>query len=194
MLATSSRWLEGDGWAFEPKLDGWRAVVHVGENGLSVYSRPGRDLTTLVPQLRGLIGAVAPGTVLDGELVAGSGRASSFYRLAPELAAKRERVTFAAFDILAVAGQPVVGLPYAERRARLNSLSFAGPYWCTVPVWTDVEISDLLAACELEGVEGVVAKRLCSRYRPGRRSPHWVTMCRVPSRCRPRRPRETIRV
>ena len=46
-----------------------------------------------------------------------------------------------------------------------------GPAGCTLPVWNDVELSDLLAACELQGVEGLVAKRLRSRYRPGRRRP-----------------------
>ena len=77
MLATASRKLEGGGWAFEPKLDGWRALLHVGEE-VTVYSRPGRDITRDLPQLAGLAGGAVPaGTVIDGELVAGSGRASS---------------------------------------------------------------------------------------------------------------------
>jgi bifunctional non-homologous end joining protein LigD len=194
MLASTSRWLEGDGWAFEPKLDGWRALVHVDARGLTVYNRPGRDLAAAVPHLAPLAEAVSPGTVLDGELVAGSGRATSFYRLAPQFATGREPVTFVAFDVLAVEGQSVISLPYEERRPLLCDLSLVGPYWCTVPVWTDVETSDLLAACELQGVEGLVAKRVRSRYRPGRRSPSWVTMCRDTSACRRRRQRETIRV
>lgn len=52
MLATASRQLDGESWAFEPKLDGWRAIVHVGEEWVSVYSRPGRDVTADLPQLR----------------------------------------------------------------------------------------------------------------------------------------------
>ena len=174
MLATASRRLEGEGWAFEPKLDGWRALLHVGDDQVSVYSRPGRNVTQDVPQLRGLLGAVPAGTVLDGELVAGSGRASSFYQLAPHLSTKRTAVSFAAFDLLALGGRSLIYAPYEERRQQLSDLRLVGRAWCTLPVWTDVEVADLLAACELQGVEGLVAKRVRSRYRPGRRSPDWV--------------------
>jgi len=174
MLATASRTLVGDGWAFEPKLDGWRALVHVGDGHVTVYSRPGRNITECVPQFAALAAAVPAGTVLDGELVAGSGRASSFYRLSPQLSGKRATVTFAAFDLLALEGRSAVWEPYEERRRLLTGLGLQGPAWSTLPAWTDVEVSDLLAACELQGVEGLVAKRVRSRYRPGRRSPDWV--------------------
>ena len=174
MLAISSRRLDGEGWAFEPKLDGWRALVHVGDDQVNVYSRSGRNVTQDVPQLVGLLGAVPAGTVLDGELVAGSGRASSFYQLSPHLSTKRAAVTLAAFDLLALGGRSLIYVPYLERRRLLGDLRLVGPAWCTLPVWTDVEVADLLAACELQGVEGLVAKRVRSRYRPGRRSPDWV--------------------
>ena len=173
MLATASRQLEGDGWVFEPKLDGWRAVIHIGEQ-VNILSRPGRDITESLPQVAGLVRAVPAGTVIDGELVAGSGRASSFYQLSPSLSTKRSVVTFAALDLLALGGRSVIDVPYQERRRLLSELCFLGPAWCTLPAWTDVEVPDLLAACELQGVEGLVAKRVGSRYRPGRRSPDWV--------------------
>ena len=118
--------------------------------------------------------ALPAGTVLDGELVAGSGRASSFYRLSPQLNGKRATVTFAAFDLLALGGRSLLYTPYDERKRLLADLCLLGPAWCTLPVWTDVDLSDLLAACELQGLEGLVAKRVRSRYRPGRRSPDWV--------------------
>ena len=174
MLATARRRLDGEGWAFEPKLDGWRAIVHVGEERVSVYSRPGRNVTADLPQLGALGGAVPAGTVLDGELVAGSGRSSSFYQLSPHLSARRAAVTFAAFDLLALPGRSLIDASYWERRQLLTDLSLIGPAWCTVPVWTDIEVADLLAACELQGVEGLMAKRIPSRYRPGRRSADWV--------------------
>ena len=91
MLATAKRQLFGDGWAYDAKLDGWRAVVHVGGAGVAVYSRPGRDITAMLPSLQALAGVVPVGTVLDGELVAGSGGASSFYRLATLMATRPER-------------------------------------------------------------------------------------------------------
>ncbi len=148
MLATASKRLEGDGWAFEPKLDGWRALVHVGDSGVAVYTRPGRNVTESVPQPAPLADVVPPRTVLDGELVAGSGRVSSFYRLAPQLRGGRAAVSFAAFDLLAIGGRSLLYAPYEERKRLLAELCFLGPAWCTLPVWTDVEVSDLLAACE----------------------------------------------
>jgi bifunctional non-homologous end joining protein LigD len=174
MLAMSARDLRGDNWALEPKLDGWRAVIHVGRGDLRIYTRPGREVSRSVPRLRSLTDSVSPGTVLDGELVLGSGRSASFYRLAPEVAAAGNRVTFAAFDLLALGGRSLVSLTYEERRRLLTDLRVAGPSWCTVPAWTGIEISDLLSACELHDIEGLVAKKLQSRYRPGQRSPDWV--------------------
>ncbi len=88
----------------------------------------------------------------------------------PQLTARRSQVTFVAFDLLAITGRSVVGAPYEERKQLLADLCLMGPAGCTLPRWVDMELSDLLTACELHGLEGVVAKRLCSKYRPGRRS------------------------
>ena len=83
-------------------------------------------------------------------------------------------MAFAAFDVLALDGRPLIYATYQERRRLLADLCLLGPAWCTLPTWRGIEMPDLLAACELHGVDGVVAKRLRSRYRPGRRSPDWV--------------------
>lgn len=175
MLACVGGLLRGGSWAFEPKLDGWRVAVHIGD-GVRVLSRPGRDISDSLPALGGLAEAVPIGTVLDGELVSGSGGADSFYRLAADLAAadrRRRPLTFVAFDVLALAGERVTAMPYAERRELLVGLGLAGPAWCTIPSWTEVAADELLAACESLDVEGVVAKSTASPYRPGRRSPEW---------------------
>ncbi|HVF13937.1 MAG TPA: hypothetical protein VM942_05015 [Acidimicrobiales bacterium] len=180
MLASTGR-IGGEGdFAFQPKLDGWRAVVHVTVPRIAVYTRPGREVAATLPELAGLSGAVPPGTVLDGELVAGTGRPSSFYRLGSLLAARPERrrrsPTFAAFDLLALAGRPVMDLPHEERRSLLRDLELAGPAWCTVSQWTGIALTDLVQVCEELNLEGLVGKRLGSRYRPGERSPDWVKL------------------
>jgi bifunctional non-homologous end joining protein LigD len=66
-----------------------------------------------------------------------------------------------------------MGQPYEERREQLEGLHLAGPAWCTVTQWTDVEVADLLAICERFDLEGLVGKRLGSLYRPGERSADW---------------------
>jgi bifunctional non-homologous end joining protein LigD len=174
MLATSSRYVpEGDGWAFEPKLDGWRCLIEIDE-GLTVRTRHGRDITAAVPELASLGEVVGRPAVLDGELVAGAGRLFDFYRLRPRVGSRPQRsaVAFAAFDLLALDGEPLIGLPYRERRARLEEVMTDGPAWCVVRSFTG-DIADVLTACIELGLEGAMAKRVDSPYRPGERSPHW---------------------
>lgn len=149
------------------------SVVHVSSGRVTVYSRPGRNMTESVPQLGRLVDAVPFGTVLDGEIVAGSGRSWSFYRLSPQLATTRAAVGFAAFDLLALADTSLLSAPYEERRRALGDLDFLGPAWCTVPAWSDVEPPTFWPPAS-QGLEGLVAKRLGSRYRPALRSPDWV--------------------
>lgn len=126
--------------------------MHV-DNGVRVYSRPGRELTSAGRLLAGLADVVPSGTVLDGELVSDSGRAGTFYRLAGELAGPAAGgVSFVAFDVLAVAGVRVTDTAYAERRQVLAGLGVAGPSWCTMRSWTGVAPEEILAACAAEDV------------------------------------------
>jgi bifunctional non-homologous end joining protein LigD len=173
------------GWAFEMKWDGVRAIAFVEGGGAQFWSRTGRDVTSSYPELRGLATAVGPArVVLDGEVVAfGDGQWPSFEALQQRInissPAQIERlaaqvpVSYLAFDLLCLDGQPLLDAPYAERRALLGGLGLDGRHWQTPPSFTDVTGADLLEVAEQQGLEGVVAKRLTSRYEPGRRSPAW---------------------
>lgn len=174
---------DADDYAFEPKLDGWRAVVAVTAGRLQVRTRNGRDVTDAVPELQPMTSTLCGRSlVLDGELVAHKGTPSSFYRLSGRMAARRPAVvdaarrrtpaTFVAFDVLWDDGD-VTGEPYSERRQRLNALDLAGPAWCAVSAFPGAG-AELFAACTALGLEGLVAKRLDSRYEPGVRSKAWV--------------------
>lgn len=176
MLASTGA-VTGDGWAFEPKLDGWRALVYLDE-GVRVRTRRGSDVSDACPQLAALADAVEGRAVLDGELVVGDGRPESFYALGGRMARRRfawaaERLTFAVFDVLVEDGEPVFARPYVERRAILAGLVDTGPAWCVVPAFDD-DGGDVFDVCERLGLEGVVAKRLSSPYRPGERSRDWL--------------------
>ena len=175
MLATNRPSLVlTDGWAVEPKLDGWRAMIHVDDR-LRVRTRSGRDITESVPELHGIADQVPPGTILDGELVAGQGRPGDFYRLAPGLSARNRRmaVSFVAFDVPAFDGALITATTYRHRRALLEGLHLEGPAWCTSASFTESTV-DAIRACVEAGLEGLVLKHLDSRYEPGRRSRHWV--------------------
>jgi ATP-dependent DNA ligase len=102
-------------WVLEPKFDGWRAIVAVGQD-VRVWTRTGHELTERLPELAPLVDCCGGASVvLDGELVAGQGRAADFYGLLPRVAARRrsEPLTFVAFDVLAFDG-PVIDQPYCQ--------------------------------------------------------------------------------
>ena len=177
---------DGGGWAFEIKWDGVRALAHAdGAGGLRIESRRGEDITARYPELAGLAEALAGHqAILDGEIVAfdENGR-PSFQRLqlrmgltSPMSIQRRSRacpVTYEVFDLLELDGELTLDLPYEERRRLLQGLALDGPSWQT-PRHRVGDGEALLAAARERGLEGVVAKRLDSPYRPGRRSGEWV--------------------
>src|SRR3954454_7664004 len=128
MLASSTapRQLTGR-LVLEPKFDGWRVIVAIDVT-VRAWTRRGRDLTERLPELAALADVVDAPVVLDGELVAGQGRASDFYSMLPKIAARSRRapLTFVAFDVLAYDKEPVIGWPYTRRRALLDEQSGTG--------------------------------------------------------------------
>lgn len=170
-------------YSFEPKLDGWRAMVSIAGGKLQVRTRNGHDVTSAVPELEDLSREFfGRSVVLDGELVAHEGTPSSFYRLSGRMAARRPAAidaarlrtpaTFVAFDVLWHDGD-VTALPYTARRQLLESFELGGASWCTVSAFPGAG-AELFAACSALGLEGLVAKRLTSPYEAGARSKYWV--------------------
>src|SRR5262249_2619269 len=159
-------------------------IVTVEGGRIELVSRLGNDATSRFPELHAL-GEQLAGTdaVLDGEIVMLDDRGRpSFERLQPRmhvaspstarrLAAEAPPVLMLS-DLRCVAGHPLCGLPYRERRRALARLGLAGPTWQTPPS-TSGNGARVLEAAERLGLEGVVAKRLDSPYLPGRRSDAW---------------------
>lgn len=163
-------------WAFEPKWEGFRALVHAEGTRVRVMSRQGSDLTDRCPELAPLARALRRPCVLDGELVVldGEGR--------PDFEAMRRRgllgrieapLTFVAFDLLRLDGQLVTTRPWQVRRALLVRLGVDGPAWTTTRSYVG-EGRVLFEATRDQGLEGVVAKRIDAPYRPGTRSRAWI--------------------
>jgi ATP-dependent DNA ligase len=155
---------EGEGWAYEPKWDGFRAIAFVDGDETYLQSRNGRPLSRYFPELR-----FPPGRyVLDGEIVASSfdtlgqrihPAASRIARLAEETP-----TTYYAFDLLSRDDEVLMGLPYLERRAALEAL-IAGPVELTPVVHSAGE-----AEHWLREAEGVIAKESGAPYEPGERT------------------------
>ncbi|MFC7530607.1 non-homologous end-joining DNA ligase [Actinoplanes sp. GCM10030250] len=184
MLAGPGAMPVGGGWAFEFKYDGVRAVSYVNDHGVRVLSRNHNDITSNYPELGDLRGLLAGHTaVLDGEIVAlEPGDRPSFARLANRIHVTQPTaalltkvpVVYYVFDLLRLDGKALTELPYEQRRELLTDLALTGPTVRTPPHFVDADGHAVLRAAELGGLEGVVAKRLGSPYRPGKRSSDWT--------------------
>jgi bifunctional non-homologous end joining protein LigD len=185
MLARTGTLPPDDGrWAFEIKWDGVRAIAFVQGGRLALRARSGRDVTARYPELRPLAEALAGReVVLDGEVVAFDGARPSFQKLqgrmhltsdhAVRRLARDDPVHYIAFDLLYLDGRPLLDRSYEERRAALAELGLAGPTW-QAPAHHVGDGAALLELTRAQRLEGVIAKRLDSRYVPGRRSADWV--------------------
>ncbi len=171
------------GWAYEIKWDGMRVVAEV-DGTVTAHSANDLEVADRFPELQGLAGHLAGHrAVLDGEVVVldDLGRAD-FSRLQNRMHVSRpdkvaalradHPVTFVVFDLLHLDDTPTLELPYVDRRALLAELVEPGPAWL-VPDHQVDHGQQLFDAAAATGIEGVMAKRLDSRYLPGRRSPSW---------------------
>ena len=184
MKATSADLPTGEGWTYEVKWDGMRALSFIEDGHVRVQSYNERDVTASWPELRGLPDAIPAATaLLDGELVAtdGEGRPSfgllqqRMHVTAPaEVAARAAEVPVAylVFDLLHLDGHDLCGLPLSDRRRLLDQVLDPGPRWRVSPLHDDGPA--LLQAARDRELEGVVAKRLDSTYEPGKRTRTWL--------------------
>jgi ATP-dependent DNA ligase len=173
---------EGGGLLYEPKWDGFRAIVYRGARDLFIQSRDLRPLDRYFPELHeALLERLPSGCVLDGEIVIAGRDGLDFDALQMRLHPAASRVTklaaetpssFVAFDILALGGRDIRDEPQGERRARLERL-LAGvkpPVFLTPMTHDSALAREWLSRFEGAGLDGVVAKPADARYQPGKRA------------------------
>ena len=175
---------DDDAWAFEMKWDGIRAVVSVSGGKARVFSRNQIERTREYPELQGLGEQLKHhDAVLDGEIVAfdENGRPTfeawqrrGGYEEGRHVTPDRQvPIAYIIFDVLFLDGQSVQSLPYTERRSLLEELQLQGDHWM-VPPHSVGAGAHMLQTSREQGFEGVVAKRLASRYEPGKRTGAWT--------------------
>ena len=164
----------GGDWTYEIKWDGYRALGYVRGGEARLVSRNDNDLTARFPAVaKALAKAVrSPDCVVDGEVCALDERGRPSFS-AMQQGQAGTQIVYAVFDVLEVDGAPLLELPLAERRDRLEALIDTRQK--TVQVSAAFEDGDgLYDAAVEQGLEGVMAKRLASRYAEGKRSRDWV--------------------
>ncbi|HET9119483.1 MAG TPA: ATP-dependent DNA ligase [Solirubrobacterales bacterium] len=179
-LALSRKVLpEGDDWVYEPKYDGFRSIVFVDGEDVYMQSRGGKPLRRYFPEVKFPQGRY----VLDGELVILDEDGHEAFdalqnRLHPaesrvRMLAEKTPALFRAFDVLAIDRRKLVGKPFAERRAELEKLIADAPGRKKTASGS-VEVTPLYKTAKgaeplLLSGEGVIAKELDAKYRPGER-------------------------
>jgi ATP-dependent DNA ligase len=183
MLAKLADALPATGsFLFEPKWDGFRAIVFRNESDVFIQSRDLRPLDRYFPELHeALIERLPEGSVVDGEIVITTPEGLDFdllqLRLHPAASrvaklAKETPASFVAFDLLAADGQSLMSLPQSDRRKQLERLlQRVGPPVYLTPMTQDrTTAARWLDQFEGAGLDGVIAKPADERYQPGKRA------------------------
>ena len=185
MKAVSGPLPAGGDWVFEVKWDGMRAVAEIAGGAPPLLQTVnGKDASASFPELAGLGAALGVrDAILDGEIVAFADDGRPDFGLLqqrmhvtdPRTVRQRAAAVpcvYVIFDLLSLEGTPTTDLPWADRRRLLEALVETGPHWQVPPVHTDG--AALYAAAVDASLEGIVAKRTSSTYRPGTRSGDWI--------------------
>jgi ATP-dependent DNA ligase len=172
----------GEKWLYEPKWDGFRAMVFFDGEGIFLQSRDLKPLGRYFPELEEALRKALPGPlILDGEIVIATDHGLDFDALQLRIHPAESRVrmlaretpsSFVAFDILAQGQEDLRQAPFGERRKRLDgALATVGPPVYITPCTADpAKAKDWFERFEGAGLDGVVAKRTDEPYKPGVRS------------------------
>jgi len=172
----------GGSYLYEPKWDGFRAIVFRGADDVYIQSRDSRPLDRYFPELHDeLLKSLPQHCVVDGEIVIATGKGLDFDALQLRLHPAQSRVaklaketpsSFVAFDLLAGDGRNLMSLPQAERRKALEKLlARTKPPVFLTPVTREREVAlDWLTRFEGAGLDGVIAKPAAGPYLPGKRA------------------------
>jgi len=192
MYASVGSEIPGDGWTFEPKYDGIRVVAYATADDVKLVTRNNKDKAKQFPEiveaLKKLASRAKCSLVVDGEIVALiDGSPARFQELQSRMHVKEEHVierhsskspgALILFDILMDGDEILMREPWSTRRARL--VKRVGKYVTDQLRLTDsVEGNGkaMLEKARREGWEGVIAKRIDSRYEPGNRSRNWLKL------------------
>lgn len=191
---------KGGGWVFEPKYDGMRVLAEVSSRQARLVTRNGKDKSAQFPELilalRQLAERAGRSLLLDGEVVARQRRrgrnatpqASEFQQLQARMHLKDQEeilrlaieapTSLVLFDMLRDGRTNLLTEPWSARREQLEKVFGAADFSAGTLILSDTSIrgATMLAKARRSGWEGIIAKRIDGRYRPGVRSDDWLKL------------------
>jgi len=165
----------GNGWLYELKLDGYRALVLKTRRVVTLFSRRGNNLSNNYPTITRAFSFLPDDTIVDGELVVLDDEGRPSFSALHKSRFTPDALHFYVFDVLAYQGRDLRKLPLGDRRVILETYVLKGmrdPIRLSAVFNTSP--TRLIAAAKKSGLEGVIGKRADSRYESGERSGAWV--------------------
>jgi bifunctional non-homologous end joining protein LigD len=175
MARLQSHLPEEKGWEFEVKLDGIRAIGIKNGKSVRLFSRRPRELTQDFPEIVNALAKLSPKQfVVDGEIVAFDDKGRTSFQILQNRGQEAIETHFILFDLIQLNGASVIAMPLAERRAQLQKLLTKAREPLRFSESLDAPPKKIWTEIKRLGLEGIIAKRVDSKYESGRRSGAWV--------------------
>lgn len=182
MLFYQGKEFDSDDYIYEIKFDGFRAIIYLDKDSVTIRTRNNNDVTHLYPELHNLNKCSSKKCILDGELIVTGDNGPDFFKMQKRgrmkvtsritKAALENPVEFVAFDILYYDNQDLTDLPLIERKKYLEKIKENNNL--TISKYIEKKGINLFEKVKKQGLEGVVAKRKDSVYEIGKRTHSWV--------------------
>ena len=176
--------LDGSGWLYEIKFDGYRAIA-VKAGRVDLFSRRHKSFNSQYPYLVEALAELPEGTVVDGEVVALDELGRPNFNLLQSFRSEAPRIHYFIFDLLVCNDRDLTTLPLGERRGLMQSLLKLGCPRVRFAGQVEATGADMRAAVRQQGLEGVIGKQKDSLYEAGKRTGAWV-------KCRANRGQELV--
>jgi bifunctional non-homologous end joining protein LigD len=177
LLLRTEKLPEGPDWAYEIKLDGYRALAFKTGDKLELRSRNDNDFALRYPSITKALASLPDDTAVDGEIVALDAEGKPSFNALQNCGSSKADLIYYVFDLMVLAGEDVMGEQLRKRRELLEKkilTKLDEPIRYSPAL--NASLAVLIQSVKAQGFEGLVAKRLDSRYQPGDRSGAWQKM------------------
>jgi bifunctional non-homologous end joining protein LigD len=165
--APVTKLLDGPGWFYEIKLDGYRAIAVKSDRVVNLFSRRHKSFNHQYPHLVEALFELPEGTVVDGEVVALDESGRPNFNLLAQFRSGASRIHYFIFDLLVCNDRDLTKLPLSQRREFMKSILKLHSPRIRIAEQFEVTAGDMLAAVRQQQLEGVIGKRKDSQYEAG---------------------------